>query len=201
MRAISFCCDIGDGIRLVRERNPRTAVPVLPLHRFVRHRSGSVSLEFALAGSVFLLFVFMILELLLQLSTQATLDGAAFIAARQIRIGTISGSSYSAALTTAVCSNVVLIPSCASAIQIYVASAPSAGASGTSPVGTGFANVALATSSGGTMTTTKAALTANDDVILQVGYQRSFIIPWLASITGRTGALLISTMAFQTEPY
>jgi Flp pilus assembly protein TadG len=173
----------------------------LPLHRFFRHRSGSVSLEFAVGGSVFLLFVFMILEVVLQLSTQATLDGAAFIAARQIRIGTITGSSYSTSLTTAVCNNVILISSCTSAIQIYVAAAPSTGASGTSPAGTGFANVSLATSSGGTMTTTKAALTANDDVILQVAYQRAFLVPWLASITGRSGALLISTMAFQTEPY
>lgn len=173
----------------------------MPLHRFFRHRSGAVSFEFALAGSVFLLFVFMILELVLQLSTQATLDGAAFIAARQIRIGTITGSSYSTTLTTAVCSNVILIPSCSSNIQIYVAAAPSAGASGTGAAGTGFANVSLASSSGGTMTATKAALTANDDVILQVAYQRPFIIPWLASITGHTGALLISTMAFQTEPY
>jgi Flp pilus assembly protein TadG len=184
-----------------REGQHREGARLLLSASLFRHRAGSVTLEFALVGSAFLLFVFMILEVVLQLATQATLDSAAFIAARQIRIGTITGSAYASNLTTLVCSNVVLIPSCTSSIQIYVAAAPSTGASGTSPAGTGFASIALATSSGGTMTTTKAALTADEDVILQLGYQRPFLVPWLTSVSGRSGALLIATMAFQTEPY
>ena len=99
------------------------------------------------------------------------------------------------------CGAVILIPSCTTNIQIYVAAAASTGASGTSAAGTGFGTITTASASGGTMTTTKAALTANDDVILQVAYRRPFIAPIVGGVFGQSGLLLIATMAFQTEPY
>lgn len=164
-------------------------------------RRSVVTTEFAFVGLVFLLFVLMVVEAVLQLATQATLDSAAFQAARQIRIGNFTGSSYGSGLTSTVCGTVILIPACSSNIQIYVTAAASTGASGTSPPGTGFGSIATATASGGTMTTTKAALTANQDVILQVGYQRPFIAPLVGAVSGHSGLLLVATMAFQTEPY
>ena len=169
--------------------------------RLATDRRSAVAVEFALVGSVFFLFVLMVVEIVLQLATQATLDDAAFQAARQIRIGNFTGSSYSGGLTSAVCGTVILIPSCTTNIQIYVAAAASTGASGTSAPGSGFGSVATASASGGTMTTTKAALTADDDVILQVAYRRPFIAPLVGAVFGQSGLLLIATMAFQTEPY
>ena len=168
---------------------------------FNADRRGAVTTEFAMVGLVFFLFVLMVVEVVLQLATQATLDDAAFQAARQIRIGNVTGSSYAGSLTSTVCGAVVLIPGCSTNIQIYVAAAASAGASGTSPPGTGFGSIATASVSGSTMTTTKAALTANQDVILQIGYHRPFITPLVAAVSGRSGLLLVATMAFQTEPY
>lgn len=169
--------------------------------RLAADRSSVAALEFAIVGPVVLLFVFIIFEVVLQLATQSSLDDAAFQAARQIRIGNITGSNYSGNLTNAVCGQVVLVPSCTSNVQIYVAAAPSQGASGSSAPGTGFGNIATATITGSSMATTKASLTANQDVILEVAYQRPFIAPLISAIYGQSGWLLIATMAFQTEPY
>ncbi len=169
--------------------------------RLAADRSSVVAVEFALIGTVFLLFVFMIMELVLQLATQSSLDDAAFLAARQIRIGNVTGSNYAGTLANTVCSHVILVPSCTSNLQIYVAAKPSQGSSGGSPPGTGFGSVATATVSNGSMATTKAALTANYDVILQVAYRRPFIVPLVSAVFGQSGLLLMSTMAFQTEPY
>lgn len=164
-------------------------------------RRSVAATEFALVGSVFLLFVLMILDLALQLATQSTLDNAAFMTARQIEIGNITGSNYSSAITSMVCGYVVLIPSCASNIQIYVAASPSQGSAGTSPAGTGFSSIALASASGSTMATTKAALSADYDVILELAYERPFTVGWVAQVFGSSGLLLISATALQTEPY
>lgn len=171
------------------------------LHHVLGARAATATIEFAVAGPVFLLFVFMILDTSLQLATKAALDSAAARAARLIRIGTITGGNYSSTLASDICANVVLIPSCTANIQVYVAAAPSTGSQGTSPAGSGFSSVSLARVSGGTMTSTKAALSADDDVILEVGYQRPFSVPWLSLVAGGNGTMLISTMAFQTEPY
>ena len=56
-------------------------------------RAATTSIEFAIAGPVFLLFALMILDISFQLATQAALDTAALHAARLMRIGTITGSN------------------------------------------------------------------------------------------------------------
>src|SRR5579863_3279814 len=84
-------------------QSQRTRRPLPTAPRLARDRSSTATLEFALVGSLFLLFVLMIMELVLQLATQATLDNAACLAARQIRIGNISGSNYAGNLTNTVC--------------------------------------------------------------------------------------------------
>jgi len=165
----------------------------------LRRERGATTLEFVLILPFFLLVVFMIIELGIAFVAQELLDNAARDGARLLRIGTLSGSSYSSALTTAVCddltfTNFTLFPSCTGKIQIYVA----ATASG-SPAGTGFQSLKTATVNGQTMTQTRASVSANYDVILQVGYSFPWSLPGMSLLTGTT--LLMSTIAFQTEPY
>jgi Flp pilus assembly protein TadG len=157
-------------------------------------------LEFVLILPFFLLVVFMIIELGLAFVAQELLDNAARDGARLLRIGTLSGSSYSTALTSAICNdltftNLSLLPSCTKNLQVYV----TAKASGT-PAGTGFLSLKTATVSGQTMTPqTTSAVSANYDVILQIGYPYPWSIPGMSLLTGTT--MLTSTIAFQTEPY
>lgn len=160
---------------------------------------GASTLEFALILPLFLLIVYMIFELGIAFVTQELLDNAARDAARLMRIGTLTGNSYATSLTTAVCNDLTfkqfnLVPSCAKNIQIYVAAANSG-----APVGHGFTTLKTASISGQTMTQTRAALSANYDVVLQVGYAYQWTLPMMSLMTGST--LLVSTLAFQTEPY
>lgn len=171
----------------------------LPLLRRAR---GATTLEFVLILPIFLFVVFMIVELGLVFVAQELLDNAARDGARLLRIGTLNslnGGSYSTALTTAVCNdltftNFTIVPSCTKNIQIYV----TATASG-SPAGTGFKSLKTATVSGQTMTQTQSTVSANYDVILQIGYALPWSVPGMQTLTGTT--MLVSTIAFQTEPY
>ena len=171
----------------------------LPLLRRAR---GATTLEFVLILPIFVLVVFMIVELGLAFAAQELLDNAARDGARLLRIGTLNSlnsGSYSTALKTAVCNdltftNFTLVPSCTQNIQIYVAAAASG-----SPAGSGFNSLKTATVSGKTMTQTQAAVSANNDVILQIGYALPWSVPGMQRLTGTT--MLVSTIAFQTEPY
>ena len=163
---------------------------------WLSRRTGQVAVEFALVAPVFLLFALMSFEIGLDLLTIELMDDAVHDAARLMRIGTITGSSYSSALTTAVCNVVVTIPSCSTNIQTYVAAAASG-----SPAGTGFGSLSGATISHGTMTSTLATLAANDDVLLEIGYNRPWAVGWLFDVTGSNTTFLISSFVFQTEPY
>ncbi|QBR01257.1 TadE/TadG family type IV pilus assembly protein [Paraburkholderia pallida] len=169
------------------------ATKLLPRER------GATTLEFVLILPFFLFVVFMIIEFGLVFVAQELLDNAARDGARQLRIGTLSGSSYSTALTTAVCNDLTfttfsLLPSCTTTIQIYVAAAPSG-----SPAGTGFLSLKTAAVTGTSMVQTKAAVSANYDVLMQIAYPYPWQVPGLSLLTGTT--LLTSTIAFQTEPY
>jgi Flp pilus assembly protein TadG len=129
-------------------------------------------------------------------ATQSLMDNAARDAARLLRIGTLTGSSYSSALVTDVCNDLTLasyslVQNCSTTIQIYVAAANSG-----SPAGNGFTSLSTATVTNNTMTQTKAAVGSNYDVLLQIGYP----MPWNA-LFASGNAMLISTQAFQTEPY
>ncbi len=164
--------------------------------RLFSQNIGTAAVEFGLVGPIFVVFALFIFELALDFVTQELMDTAARDAARLIRIGTITGSGYSSTLTTDVCNDLPLVPSCSTSIQIYVAAAASG-----SPAGHAFTTLSLATISSGVMTTTQASLASNYDVILQIGYQRTWMIQWVADVLGTTGGFLISTIAFQTEPY
>jgi hypothetical protein len=164
--------------------------------RLFFQRAGQVAVEFALVGTVFFIFTLAIIEVGLDLITLELMDDAAHDAARLIRIGTITGSSYSSTLTTDVCNIVITIPSCSTTVQIYVAAA----ASGTPP-GSGFLGLSYATVSNGVMTSTKATLASNYDVILEIGYSRPWAIQWIADVTGTASTFLTTAFVFQTEPY
>ncbi|WP_206951711.1 TadE/TadG family type IV pilus assembly protein [Trinickia acidisoli] len=166
--------------------------------RVPRHERGAVALEYALVLPMFLAAVFALFQLGFTFIAQGLLDNATHHAARLMRIGTLGGTSsqYAAQLATDVCNELVVggqsfVPSCAANIQIYVAAA-NAG----SPSGSGFATLKTATIANNVMTQTKAAIGPKYDVILQIGYA----YPWaLLASTGKT--MLVSTLAFQTEPY
>jgi len=158
---------------------------------------GVTTLEFAILLPFFLTFIFMIFQFAMIFATLVLLDNATNDAARAIRIGTYTGSAYTSALTASVCSDlspagVALVQNCSTKVQIYVAAA----ASGT-PAGNGFNQIVPATVGTGTMTTSKATLTAKDDVLLEIGYY----YPWFIFLPTGGNSMLISTVAFQTEAY
>lgn len=152
--------------------------------RLVRDTRAAATIEFAILGSTFILLVCMTLELGLVLFTQSVMDNALRDAARLIRTNQASSSST---FVSAVCSEVgtVLIASCSTNLQYYVASASS------------FSSLTAKTS---TLPNTYTAGSSASDMIAQIAYKRNTIIPWAAKFLGNSD-LLISTVAFQNEPY
>jgi len=158
---------------------------------------GVTVLEFVILLPFFLTVVFMIFQFAMIFVTLEMLDNAVSNAARLMRIGTYTGSSYSSALTTSVCNSLSpaglkLVNNCSSTIQIYVAVAASG-----SPAGAGFKTLALPTISTGTMTSTKGTLATKSDVLLVIGYY----YPWGISLPYAGKTMLTSAMVFQTESY
>ena len=77
-------------------------------------RAGGTAIEFAIVGSVFLLFVCMILENGIILFTQASLDNATRDAARLIMIGSAQGSN-SSVFSTQLCNDLSNFIACPAA--------------------------------------------------------------------------------------
>lgn len=152
--------------------------------RLMRDTRAAAAIEFAILGSTFILLVCMTLELGLVLFTQSVMDNALRDAARLIRTNQANSSST---FVSAVCSEIgtVLVASCSSNLQYYVASASS------------FSSLTAKTS---TLPDTYAAGSSASDMLAQIAYKRNTIIPWAAKFLGNTD-LLISTVAFQNEPY
>ncbi|MGH7013597.1 MAG: TadE/TadG family type IV pilus assembly protein [Stellaceae bacterium] len=154
------------------------------LHRLVRDTHAATAIEFAILGSTFILLVCMTLELGLVLFTQSVMDNALRDAARLIRTNQASSSST---FVSAVCSEVgtVLVASCSTNLQYYVASASSFGA---------------LTAKTSALPDTYTAGSSASDMLAQIAYKRTTLIPWATKFLGNTD-LLISTVAFQNEPY
>lgn len=174
-------------------------LPLMHRSRSPRRRErGAVALEYALVLPLFLAAVFCLFELGFTFIAQGLLDNAVHHAARLMRIGTLSGSGsdYGSRLVTTICNDFVIggysyVPSCKTKIQIYV-TATSAG----TPSGRGFSTLKTAQISGNVMTHRKSYVGPKYDVVMQVGYA----FPW-AVVFASGDALLVSTLAFQTEPY
>jgi Flp pilus assembly protein TadG len=159
---------------------------------------GAAAIEYAIVLPFFLLVVFAIFQLGFAFITQELLDSAARDASRMIRIGTFTGksSAYATNLKARVCQDLSTgsyswVTSCPSTIQIYVAATNSG-----QPAGSGFGQLNTATVSNGTMTKTEATLGAKYDVILQIGYDRGWLVSRFSG-----NSMLVSTLVFQTEPY
>jgi len=135
-------------------------------------------------GSIFLLLVCMTLELGLVLFTQSVMDNALRDAARLVRTDQASSKNT---FVTAVCKEVgtALVKSCSTSLQYYVASASS------------FSALHPKT---GTLPNTYTAGSSGSDMLAQIAYKRPTILPWASKFLSNTD-LLISTVAFQNEPY
>jgi Flp pilus assembly protein TadG len=164
--------------------------------RFLRADSGVTMIEFALVGPLFLLLAFMIIETGLVLFTQSILDNATRDAARQIRIGQVqlTGDTDGTVLfKTTLCNDVGAYMTCNS-LKWNVQSSS-----------VGFSGLSTGVAADGSGNMTPTGFTAGGVkayVIVQVGYKRSYLVPWLGTIVGGPGsALLVSTVAFQTENY
>jgi Flp pilus assembly protein TadG len=128
-------------------------------------------------------------------------------------------TTVSSNVKTRICNNVPLIPNCTTNLQLYIAAAPSGQATG-APPGCGFVASTAPTSSscaytstassrvvrpatitnGSFNSSTATALISNYDVILEAGYNR----PWyflFANFVGVSNTMVLSLLAFQTEPY
>ena len=154
------------------------------LGRLARDTRAAAAVEFAMVGSVFMLLICMTLELGLTLFTQSVMDNALRDGARLIRTNQASSSST---FVSAVCNEVgtVLIPSCSTNLQYYVATASS------------FSSLSAKT---GTLPNSYTAGSSAADMLAQIAYARPTLIPWASKFLGGTD-LLISTVAFQNEPY
>lgn len=151
-------------------------------------RHAAASVEFALIGPVFLFVACAILEFSLELLAQTVLDQAVNLAARQVELGNITTST---ALATDICGYLsTLTSSCSSRLQTYVTA------------GSSFSGLTVAKVSNGTLSpSTFFAGTAGSDVLVQAAYTSPYFFGWIGSAAGSTSYTLLSTTAFQNEPY
>ena len=153
---------------------------------------GTAAVEFGLVGLMFTVLLFCIVQVGIVMLVQTALDEATRVASRQIRTGTVT-SSGATTFVSALCAKLSLLPSCSSSIQYNVVS------------GSTFASLSttITTSSANRMTGTQFAPgTAGQDVIVQVGWTLPVYVPQITPMLGKNGTvLLVSTVAFQNEPF
>jgi Flp pilus assembly protein TadG len=163
--------------------------------RFRRHvaalpgnETGTAAVEFALVGLSFTLALFFILEVGAAMAVQTTLDEATRVASRLIRTGAVT-STGATTFVASLCAHLPLLPNCSSTIQYNVVS------------GSSFASLstAIVTNNSNQMTGTKFSPgSTGQDVVVQVGWA----LPVVGSLLGKNGSvLLVSTVAFQNEPF
>ena len=150
-------------------------------------------LEFALVAPVLLALVLLIVESGLLLFTQAALDHAAQDASRLIRTGQVQMAGNGATpFTNRLCGDLSSLLAC-STLQVRVQSAAS------------FASLdptIKLTSTGAMQNPGFAPGGPGQDVLVQVGYQPSYLIPLVGSLLGAEfGQLLVSSVSFQNENY
>jgi len=173
-------------VKLIRV--PTLLVQLIPaLRRFHHDRSGAAAVEFALIAPIFLVLLCGIIENGLILFTQAAMDNGTRDAARVILLGNATQTAFKAAF----CATAGALVPC-DKIQINVQSTAK------------FSSLssALQTDANGNMLNTQFNPGANSqDVLIQVGYNRPFLVPLIGTFTGRNSELLLSTTAIRSEPY
>jgi Flp pilus assembly protein TadG len=150
-----------------------------------RRDDAVAAVEFAFLGSTFLLLVCMTFELGMILFIQSVMDNALRDAARQIMTDQLTTSS---AFITKVCGETgTLITNCSSGgLKYYVQQ------------GTAFSGLTAQTAFSSNAFPT--SLVSADDVLAQVAYSRTSLIPWAAHYLNNSN-MIISTLAFQNEPF
>jgi Flp pilus assembly protein TadG len=162
--------------------------------RLRRDRRGTTAIEFAIIGPLFLLLIFGILENAIILWSQAVLDNATRDAARL----TLTGQSQNGGTTfpTALCKGISGLMTCGN-LQYRVQTGSSfAGMSNgitfSNGSAVGFSTYPTAVNGGG----------PGSYVLVQVIYNRPFIVPWVGSLMSTTGKVqILATAAFENEPY
>jgi len=174
---------------------------------FIRD-DATAAVEFALVGFPFIIMLVGIVEMCLFFSTGVSLEGATQTAARMIRTGQIQALGTQAAELTAfenaVCSQVNQLVNCTwgpGGLQAQVLTI----------AGNDFANAAAMTpqydAQGNLLNSGAANFQAgasNQDVLIRVVYQYTFLTPLLGNIiTGSLAskAMLMSTVVIENEPY
>ena len=127
-------------------------------HALLRDRRAATALEFAIISIPMFMMVFFVLNVGLQLFLQNSLDVATDLGGRQIRVGTIRGTSDSA-LRSAICAQLGGVAVNCATLQIYVTS------------GASFAALSPAVVSGGNLSKTGFTPGVQGNyVLVQVAY-------------------------------
>ena len=160
----------------------------------LRDERGSALIEFALVGPPFLLLLIGTMEISLMFFTDAVIEGATKEAARQIRTGHIQESADPVvAFRAKLCDSLFNVIDCSKVafnVQTFsnfgAVSMPLEVDEDGEPVGTGFLP-------GGSSAVT----------VVRTMYRWEFFTPLVAEMipAGPGGHLLVSTVAFQNEPY
>jgi Flp pilus assembly protein TadG len=171
----------------VREWRP-TSLLDGGLLRFCRDRRGLAAVEFGLIATLFVTLLCFLLEMALSLLMQVMLDNATRDAARQLKTGVVTTSS---AFQTALCNDLSALLTCAN-IKFRVVSGASFSGLSTS----------VTVNSSNVMTNTGFSPgSSGQDVVVQVAYTRTILLPIVSAFLGSNGALLlVSTLAYQNEP-
>ena len=173
---------------------PRHARQPRPLAHNLRCDRGAALVQFALVAPLFLALIFMIIDDGLAIFTEATLDNATRDATRNILLGTYRAGTPLSTFKSAVCTEMGgLIPDCANNLQVYVENAA---------CGSNFGGLTARSVSGGTLSGngTFNIGSPSSCMIVQTAYNRPYI-PYIGRYVSGGSLLLISTYAFQVEPY
>ena len=156
-------------------------------------RRGVAALEFALVAPVLLTLMLLILQVGLILFGQAALDAATADASRLIRTGQVQlATNGKQMFTDRLCADLSSVASCAN-VQFNVQSGTSFG----------VLTAAITVNSSGIIANASFSPgNPNQFVIVQAGYQPDTALPFVGPMLRNVfGALLVSTDAFQNEPY
>ncbi len=162
------------------------------LSHYLADKHAGPTIEMAFIAPFFLLLLVTIVELGMTLLTQSVLDTATLTASRLILTGSVQTGGGQSAFNTALCAAAAPLIPCAG-LQVNVQAS------------TAFANFnpVLQTDGQGNMTNTQFTPgTAGQAVLVQVGYNRPYIVTWVGSVLGiKNASLLVSSMVFQSEPF
>ena len=164
------------------------------VRRLIRSRRAITALEFAFVGPVFMMFTGMVEDSAVLLYQQAMLDNAVARASRLIRTGQIQlGAGTVTPFTTQLCTDIGGLIPCAN-LQYKVTSAATFASLSTTVTATTSGTL----SGAGTFTPG----TSGQDVVVQVAWNRPYLINWVGNLVNPGGtSLVVSTYAFRNELY